>query len=102
MSGKLLRLIKDFLSKRKQRVVLNGQGSPWMDDQTGAPEGFTLGPILFLIYFNDLPDKLVSNSKLLTDDTSFSTVIDPNVTKCYEIRSIMIYITLLHRPTNGK
>ena len=80
ISGKLLRLIKDFLSNRKQRVVLNGQCSSWMDVQAGVPQGSILGPLLFLIYFNDLPDNLVSNPKLFADDTSlFSTVTDPNI-----------------------
>ena len=81
MSGKLLRLIKDFLSNRKQRVVLNGQCSSWMDVQAGVHQGSILGPLLFLIYIDDVPDNLVSNPKLFADDTSlFSTVTDPNVT----------------------
>ena len=65
MSGKLLRLIKDFLSNRKQRVVLNGQCSSWMDVQTGVPQGSILVPLLFLIYVNHLPDNLVPIPKLL-------------------------------------
>ena len=81
ISGKLLRLIKDFLSNRKQRVVLNGQCSSSMDVQAGVPLGSLLGPLLFLIYFNDLLDKLVSNPKLFADDTAlFSTVTYLNVT----------------------
>ena len=81
MSGKLLRLIKDFLSNRKQRVVLNGQCFSWMDVQAGVHQGSILGPLLFLIYIDDVPDNLVSNPKLFADDTSlFSTVTDPNVT----------------------
>ena len=81
ISGKLLRLVKDFLSNRKQRVVLNGQCSSWMDVQAGVPQGSILGSLLFLIYINDLPDNLVSNPMLFADDTSlFSTVTDPNVT----------------------
>ena len=46
ISGELLRLIKDFLSDRKQRVVLNGQCSSWMDVQTGH-QGSIPGPLLF-------------------------------------------------------
>ena len=47
ISGKLLRLIKDFLSNRKQRVVLNGQCSSWMDVKAGVPQGSILGNLIF-------------------------------------------------------
>ena len=81
ISGKLLRLIKDLLSNRKERVVLNGKCSSWVDVQAGVPQGSILGPLLFWIYVDDLPDNLVLNSKLFADDTSLlSTLTDPNVT----------------------
>ena len=52
-----------------------------MNVQARVPQGSILGPLLFFIYVNDLPDNLVSNPKLFADDTSlFSTVTDPNVT----------------------
>ena len=63
ISGKLLLLIKDFLSDRKQSVVLNGQSSSWIDVQAGVLQGSILAPLLFLIYINDLPDNLTLNPK---------------------------------------
>ena len=56
ISGKLLNLIIDFLSNRNQRVVLNGKYSSWTNIEAGVPQGSILGPLFFLIYFNDLYD----------------------------------------------
>ena len=75
MSGELITLIKDFLSCRKQRVVLNGQHSSWADVKAGVLQGSILGPLIFLIYINDLPNGLNSNVKLFADDTSLFSVV---------------------------
>ena len=78
INGNLFSLIKSFLSKRYQRVVLNGQLSNWLPVKAGVPQGSILGPLFFLIYINDLSEGLVSNAKLFADDTSlFSTVHSP-------------------------
>ena len=80
ISGNLLSLLKSFLSNRFQRVVLNGQCSSWSSVLAGVPQGSILGPLLFLIYTNDLPENLQSTVKLFADDTSlFSTVCEPNI-----------------------
>ena len=75
LSGKYYRLIKSFLRNRHQRVVLNGQSSKWSSIKAGVPQESILGPLLFLAYINDLPNGLLSNSKLFADDTSIFSVV---------------------------
>ena len=76
----LLILFQSFLNNRYQRVLLNGQNSHCELIKAGIPQGSILGPLLFLIYINDLPNNLISNVKLFADDISvFSTVNDINV-----------------------
>ena len=61
------------------KIVINGQNSSWTNVHAGVPQGSILGPLLFLIYINDLSDNLTSNAKLFVDDTSiFSVVHDVN------------------------
>ena len=70
ISGNLLNLLRDFISCRKQQVVLNGQCSSWDNATVGVPQSSILGPFLFLIYINDLPSNLSSNFKLFADNMS--------------------------------
>ena len=77
ISGELLHILSDFVSSRKQRVALNGQNSSWTNVHAGVPQGSILGPLLFLIYINDLSDNLTSNAKFFAD-TLFSVVHDVN------------------------
>ena len=76
ISGELLNLLENYLTDRYQRVVLNGQTSSWAPVLAGVPQGSILGPLLFLIYINDLPNDLKSNAKLFADDTSLFTVVN--------------------------
>ena len=77
--GDLINILNDFLTNRKERVVLNGQCLPWDDIRAGVPQGSILGPLLFLMYVNDLPNGLKSECKLFADDTSlFSVAHDLN------------------------
>ena len=77
--GNLLKLLENYLTDRQQKVVLNGRTSSWQNIYAGVPQGSVLGPLLFLIYINDLRDRLTSMCKIFADDTSlFSKVIDKN------------------------
>ena len=77
IKNKLLCLLIAFLKNCQKILVLNGQFSSLTKVNAGGPQGPILGPLLFLIYINDLPNGLQSNPKLFTDDSSlFSTVQD--------------------------
>ena len=60
--------ISNFLKCRKQRVVVGGEHSTWTKVVSGVPQGTVLGPLLFLIYINDLPDNIHSAVRLFADD----------------------------------
>ena len=75
ISGELYNLLENYLSGRLQRVILNGQTSSWRHILAGVSQGPILGPLLFLIYINDLPNELKSNAKLFADDTSLFTIV---------------------------
>ena len=61
INGKLLNLLKSYLENRHQRVLLNGSESGWGIVESGVPEGSALGPLLFLIYINDLENGIKSH-----------------------------------------
>ena len=72
--------MREFLSERRQRVVLNGQAFTWTNVTAGVPKCSILGPLLFLIYINDLSEGLPTNTKLFADYTSLFSVIHDSQT----------------------
>jgi ribonuclease P/MRP protein subunit RPP40 len=78
VSGKLLNFFESYLNNRKQRVALNGFYSDYASIESGVPQGSVLGPLLFLVYINDLETNIISNVKFFADDTMlYSIVHDP-------------------------
>ena len=79
ITDNILIWLKSFLTARRQRVVINGDFSSWIPVTSGVPQGSVLGPLLFLIYINDI-SSVVSHSKikLFADDVIiYKEIISP-------------------------
>ena len=70
ISGQIFSLISSFLSNRRLRVVLDGTSSQEYPVNAGVPQGSILGPTLFLLYINDLPDDVICDIAIYADDTT--------------------------------
>jgi hypothetical protein len=69
ISGKVLQWVRNFLTNRTQQVAVNGFKSSPADVTSGIPQGSVLGPVLFVLYINDLPRHVQSYAELFADDT---------------------------------
>lgn len=73
--GHLLSWFQDYLTERQQRVVLGGKYSDWKTISAGVPQGSVLGPLLFLIYIDDLAKLINCFKKLFADDTCIYKIL---------------------------
>ena len=80
--GGMVNLLEEFLSNRRQKVIMNGECFSWPDIPFAALQYFIVWPVLFLIIINDLSFELKSKCKLFADDTClFSVVHDVAISK---------------------
>ena len=84
--GPLLKWIEHYLKDRQQRVCINGQFSDWSYILSGVPQGSVLGPLLFLIFINDLTHVIDhTNMRLFADDTCLFITVDNRITASNDI-----------------
>ena len=85
ISGNLLKLFHNYLSNRKQRVVLDGFSSDYSSIDSGVPQGSVLGPLLFLIYINDIEKNIKSIVNFFVDDTMLFSVVNNPATSANQL-----------------
>ena len=76
LSESFVAWFSDYLTNREQRVVIPGAMSNWVSITAGVPQGSILGPLLFLIYINDIVKEVDSHIRLFADDTSLFLKVD--------------------------
>ena len=76
IQGQILNWIEAWLSGRQQRVILNGTKSDWKEVTSGVPQGSVLGPLLFIIFVNEIEHNLESKVLKFADDIKVVRVIE--------------------------
>ena len=87
ITGHILGWFEDYLTNRKQALVLNGSKSDYKFIHAGVPQGSILGPILFLIYINDIVTDIQANIRLFADDTSPYVIVENPIEAANTINS---------------
>ena len=78
IQGNVLRWVENWLNNRKQRVVINGKASKWTKVTSGVPQGSVLGPVLFLVYINDIDNGVTGIISKFADDTKIANTVVSN------------------------
>ena len=92
VTGKLHNWFKNYLFNRKQRVIFPGVNSDWSKIFAGVPQGSILGPLLFLVFINDIVNEIGSCIRLFADDTSLFIIVDDPVVSAERLNADLVKI----------
>ena len=101
IKGQLLDRFSDYLDNRFQRVVVPGAQSDWIGIKAGVPQGSILGPLLFLIYINDIVEDIGSVIRLFADDTSLYLVVDNPIDAANVLNSNLNTVRYIYGQKHG-
>ena len=103
VAGRLLDWFTGYLNGRTQRVVIDGAVSQWVPVTSGVPQGSILGPLLFVIFINDLPEIIPNgtNTALFADDTKLHRNIS-SLTDCEGLQQALSNINIWSQQSNMK
>ena len=76
ITGNLVKWIEQWLTKRNQQVTLENHVSSKLPVKSGVPQGTVLGPLMFLLYINDIDENISSTVRLFADDCVMYRIID--------------------------
>ena len=79
ISGSLLDWLSNYLENRQQRVCLQNCTSTWRSINAGVPQGSILGPLLFLIFINDIVNNIIGIIQLYADDTILFDIVEDSL-----------------------
>jgi ribonucleases P/MRP protein subunit RPP40 len=76
INEKIVSWTLNYLSKRKQRVIVRGVKSDWLEIYSGVPQGSVIGPLLFLIHINDINHGIASKMSIFADDNKIMSIVN--------------------------
>ena len=92
ISGNLLSWLQDYLNDRRQCVVISGCKSDSLPINAGVPQGSILGPLLFLVYINDIVRDIHRSVHLFADDTELYIIVDNPVDAATQLNADLVKI----------
>ena len=99
IKGNILKWIESFLSNRRQRAKVGGSVSKWFQLRSGVPQGSVLGPILFVLFINAMPNMITNTCRIFADDANiFCYALDSSLQD--DIDSLALWLKKCQLPFN--